>query len=82
MLFAKINKILSNVAVKVLLCILLIFAPAVNLAIFGFLIFYYCFLRGEGKKHQNNLKKIGNPFSSIYFMPDVCNQLGKHCTTL
>ena len=80
--FLNIHKTLSKTLVKVLMVVLLAFLPFVNLFIFGTLVFYLLFLRREGKKHRNNLKRVRNPMESYYFLPEICHQLGKHCTTL
>lgn len=80
--FMKVNRLLSRGLVQVLLVVLLVGAPVLNLFCLGFLWFYYLHLRKEAKIHQRNLKKCSNPLQGFYFLPEVCQQLGRHCTEL
>lgn len=59
--FEKITAILNKPLVKILMVLVFVFVPLINLALLGFLFFFYLFLLREGKKHKQNIQKVANP---------------------
>jgi hypothetical protein len=68
--------------VKLVMVMVLGFAPLFNLFVLGLLAVYCTELRSVGGVHRKNLRRVKNPMEGYFFLPEICGQLGKHCTTI
>jgi hypothetical protein len=74
----KISEYLSRPLFIVIIALVMLLLPIVNIVCLGCMIAYLLCLWRENKKHLRNINRVNDPFENFYFVPEMCESMGKH----